>query len=181
MFFLVTAKKCHCIHVYDHCILYTLFLCFCFFFLKIFADAAYRFYRLWCEEESAKCRGKLRKKNKNKWKHECVARVSYVTINLILCWFLWPSVWYVGLCGHVDCQSDNYVGLCGHVTVSLICWALWSCDCHVELCGHVTVSLKIMLGLVAVRPSVCSVAMWLYQCDNNCAFYMHVQLGSCST
>ena len=42
------------------------------------------------------------------------------------------------------------LGLCGHVTVSLICWALWSCDCQfdmlgfdvtVGLCGHVTVSL----------------------------------------
>ena len=36
------------------------------------------------------------------------------------------------------------------MTVSLICWALWSCDCQfdVGLCGHVTVSL--MLGFVVM-------------------------------
>lgn len=39
-------------------------------------DAAYRFYRSRCEEESAKRRGKLQEKNKQKRKHERIVRVS---------------------------------------------------------------------------------------------------------
>ena len=39
-------------------------------------DAAYRFYRSRCEDESAKRRGKLPEKNKAKRKHERIIRVS---------------------------------------------------------------------------------------------------------
>ena len=38
-----------------------------------------------------------------------------------------------------DCQSD--VGLCGRMTVSLICWALWSYDCQSDMLGFVAVRL----------------------------------------
>ena len=33
--------------------------------------------------------------------------------------------------------GTRLVGLCGHVTVSLICWALWSCDCQSDMLGFV--------------------------------------------
>ena len=45
--------------------------------LSFHADAAYRFYRSRCEDDSARRRGKIQSKNKIKRKHENVIRVRY--------------------------------------------------------------------------------------------------------
>ena len=47
-----------------------------FFVVVFFTEAAYRFYKSKCEEESAKQRGKLPFKNRLKRRHERLHRVS---------------------------------------------------------------------------------------------------------
>ena len=61
----------------------------------IFTDAAYRFYRSRCEDESAKRRGKLQTKNRSKRKHERMTRVSCIII------VQYSALW--GKCEHYPC------------------------------------------------------------------------------
>ena len=51
-----------------------------------------------------------------------------------------------------DCQS--FVGLCGRMTVSLLCWALWSYDCQSFLCW----------------------ALWSYDCQSDMLDFVAMQL-----
>ena len=58
-----------------------LWLLYCFFFhLGLYADAAYRFYRSKCEEESIKRCGKSAIFVKQKRKHERLSRVCVVLV-----------------------------------------------------------------------------------------------------
>ncbi len=89
-----------------------------------------------------------------------------------------PSVWYVGLCGHLSvslicwalwapvrqsdmlgfvgtCPSVWYVGLCGHLSVSLICCALWAPVCQSDMLGFVGTCPSVWyVGFVGTCPDV---------------------------
>ena len=131
----------------------------------LYTDAAYRFYRSRCEDESSRRRGKIPSKNRSKRKHErttrvrCILLAVHLRIKLLLGLF-WEKI-LPFICCYV--ATSPYLGLCAYV-----CWALWlygrQSDMlglygrQSDMLGFVAVWLcgrqSDMLGFVAVWPSV---------------------------